>query len=96
MQAIHDVGVGMRFYASNGNACDVSIPEILRYYGEDEKTKVIILYAEGFQDPKEFMEATGEVAAKKPILGMRSGRTEAGAKAASSHTGGLAGVGLST
>lgn len=96
MQAIHDLGVGMRFYASNGNACDISIPEVLRYYGDDEKTRTIILYAEGFDDPAAFMEAAREVAAKKPILGMRSGRTEAGAKAAASHTGGLAGVGLST
>jgi acetyl coenzyme A synthetase (ADP forming)-like protein len=96
MQAIHDLGVGMRFYASNGNACDISISEILRYYGNDEKTRVIILYAEGFADPGEFMEVAREVAAKKPVLGMRSGRTAAGAKAAASHTGGLAGVGMST
>ena len=96
MQAIHDLGVGMRFYASNGNACDISIPEILKYYGDDEKTRAIILYAEGFDNPGEFMDVAREVAAKKPILGMRSGRTEAGAKAAASHTGGLAGVGLST
>ena len=96
MQCIHDLGIGMRFYASNGNACDISIPEILKYYGEDEKTRVIILYAEGFANPKEFMDAASEVAAKKPILGMRAGRTEEGAKAAVSHTGGLAGVGLST
>lgn len=96
MQNIHDLGTGMRFYASNGNACDISIPEILRFYGKDEKTRVIILYVEGFADPKEFMDAAKEVAAKKPILAMRAGRTKEGAKAAVSHTGGLVGVGLST
>jgi acetate---CoA ligase (ADP-forming) len=96
MQSIHDLGVGMRFYASNGNACDISISEILRYYGNDEKTRAIILYAEGFANPGEFMDAAREVAAKKPVLGMRSGRTAEGAKAATSHTGGLAGGGLST
>jgi acetyltransferase len=96
MQNIHDLGMGMRFYASNGNACDISIPEILRYYGEDERTRVIILYVEGFSDPGEFMDAAREVAAKKPILAMRAGRTQEGAKAAQSHTGGLVGVGLST
>ena len=96
MQSIHDLGIGMRMYASNGNACDISIPEILRYYGSDEKTRVIILYVEGFSDPQEFMEAAREVAAKKPILAMRAGRTKEGAKAAVSHTGGLVGVGLST
>ncbi|MBN1760481.1 MAG: acetate--CoA ligase family protein [Chitinispirillaceae bacterium] len=96
MQAIHDLGIGMRYYASTGNACDVSIPEILRFYGDDEKTRAIILYAEGFTDPAEFMDAAREVAAKKPVLGMRSGRTVAGAKAVVSHTGGLAGSGRST
>jgi acetyltransferase len=96
MQAIHDLGIGMRLYASNGNACDISIPEILKYYGDDELTRVIILYVEGFADPAEFMEVAREVAARKPILAMRAGRTQEGAKAAFSHTGGLVGVGLST
>ena len=96
MQRFFDLGVGMRYYASNGNACDISIEEIIRYWGYDEKTKVIVLYVEGFADPKSFMEMAYEVAAKKPILAMRGGRTEEGAKAATSHTGGLAGIGLST
>jgi len=96
MQRFFDLGVGMRFYASNGNACDISIEEIIRFWGDDEKTRVIVLYVEGFADPKGFMEMAYEVAAKKPILAMRGGRTEEGAKAATSHTGGLAGIGLST
>jgi acetyl coenzyme A synthetase (ADP forming)-like protein len=96
MQRFFDLGVGMRYYASNGNACDISIEEIIRYWGDDEQTKVIVLYVEGFSDPKGFMEMAYEVAAKKPILAMRGGRTEEGAKAAISHTGGLAGIGLST
>jgi acetyl coenzyme A synthetase (ADP forming)-like protein len=96
MQRFFDLGVGMRYYASNGNACDISIEEIIRYWGDDEKTRVIVLYVEGFADPKGFMEMAYEVAAKKPILAMRGGRTEEGAKAATSHTGGLAGIGIST
>lgn len=96
MQRFFDLGVGMRYYASNGNACDISIEEIIRYWGDDDQTRVIVLYVEGFSDPKGFMEMAYEVAAKKPILAMRGGRTEEGAKAATSHTGGLAGIGLST
>lgn len=96
MQRFYDLDVGMRFYASNGNACDISIPEIIDYYGNDEDTRVIVLYVEAFTDPHEFMEVARRVAAKKPILAMRAGRTEQGAKAAVSHTGGLAGAGLST
>ncbi len=89
-QTFCDMGIGTRFYASNGNACDVTIPEILRYYGDDEGTRVIVLYVEGLRDPKTFLEVAREVAAKKPILAMKAGRTAEGAKAAASHTGGLA------
>jgi acetyltransferase len=96
MQALVDLGIGQRLYASNGNACDISIPEIVRYYGEDEGTKAVILYTEGFSNPKEFLEAALEVTAKKPILAMKAGRTEQGAKAATSHTGSLAGVDIAT
>jgi acetyltransferase len=96
MQVLDDLDIGQRLYASNGNACDVSIPEIIQYYGEDEKTKAIILYTEGFDNPREFLEVTRKVTAKKPVLAMKAGRTEEGAKAASSHTGSLAGVDIAT
>jgi len=96
MQVLDDLDIGQRLYASNGNACDVSIPEIIQYYGEDNGTKAIILYTEGFDKPGEFLEVTREVTAKKPVLAMKAGRTEEGAKAASSHTGSLAGVDIAT
>jgi acetate---CoA ligase (ADP-forming) len=84
------MGIGTRIYASNGNACDVTIPEIIRYLGDDPGTRVIVTYVEGLRDPETFMEVAREVAAKKPILAMKAGRTAEGAKAAASHTGGLA------
>ncbi|MCM2359737.1 MAG: CoA-binding protein, partial [Geobacteraceae bacterium] len=96
MQALADLGIGQRLYASNGNACDISIPEIVRYFGEDQGTRAIILYTEGFANPRDFMESVREVAARKPVLAMKAGRTEQGAKAASSHTGSLAGVDIAT
>ncbi len=96
MQVLDDLDIGQRLYASNGNACDVSIPEIIKYYGEDEGTKAIILYTEGFDNPREFLEVTRDVTIKKPVLAMKAGRTEEGAKAASSHTGSLAGVDIAT
>jgi len=89
-QAFAQMGVGTRIYASNGNAVDVTIPEIMRYLGEDEGTRVIVTYVEGLRDPANFMQTATEVAAKKPILAMKAGRTREGAKAAASHTGGLA------
>src|SRR5512141_2240171 len=94
MQALFDLGVGM--HASNGNASDISISEILRYWGKDDGCRAIILYTEGFSDPKEFLEVARDVAARKPVLAMKAGRTEQGAKAASSHTGSLAGVDIAT
>ena len=96
MQSLFDLEIGMRMYASNGNACDVSISDVIKYYGDDEETKAIILYTEGLSNPLEFMEVVKAVTKKKPILAMKAGRTEEGAKAAASHTGSLAGVDIST
>ena len=89
-QAFSQMGVGTRIYASNGNACDVTIPEIIRYLGDDDGTRVIVTYVEGLRDATTFQEVAKKVAAKKPILAMKAGRTMEGAKAAASHTGGLA------
>ena len=89
-QAFAQMGVGTRIYASNGNAVDVTIPEIMRYLGDDDGTRVIVTYVEGLRDPANFMRTATAVAAQKPILAMKAGRTREGAKAAASHTGGLA------
>jgi acyl-CoA synthetase (NDP forming) len=89
-QAFAQMGVGTRIYASNGNAVDVTIPEIMRYLGDDDGTRVIVTYVEGLRDPANFMRTATAVAARKPILAMKAGRTREGAKAAASHTGGLA------
>jgi acetyltransferase len=96
LQAFVDLGAGIRLYASNGNACDVTIPDILEYYGDDDGTRVIVLYLEGVREPKHFMEVARRVSAKKPVLVMKAGRTEQGAKAAASQTGGLAGADLTS
>jgi acetyltransferase len=95
-QGFASSGVGTRIYASNGNACDITIPELMRYLGDDDGTRVVVTYVEGLRDPSTFMEVATEVATKKPVLAMKAGRTEAGAKAAASHTGGLAKEDLAT
>jgi len=95
-QGFAAMGVGTRIYASNGNACDVTIPEIIRYLGQDDGTRVIVTYVEGLRDAANFMQTVREVAARKPILAMKAGRTAEGAKAAASHTGGLAKEDLAT
>jgi len=88
-QRITELGIGVRQYASNGNACDVSIPEIIEHYGQDDETKVIAVHIESLPDPKKFLDTAMAVARSKPILAMKVGRTAEGAKAVSSHTGGL-------
>ena len=95
-QGFSAMDVGTRIYASNGNACDISIPEIIRYLAEDDGTRVIVTYVEGLKDPLGFFEAARDAAVKKPVLAMKAGRTVEGAQAAASHTGGLAREDLAT
>ncbi|MFH1296722.1 MAG: acetate--CoA ligase family protein [Bacteroidota bacterium] len=91
MQAFYDMGIGQRMYASNGNGSDVSITEILSYYGKDDETRAIVLYAESLDNPQEFIAVAKKVTARKPVLAITAGRTDEGAKASRSHIGGMAG-----
>ena len=83
------IGMGIRMYASYGNECDVSMNEILEYYGEDEGTKVIMLHIETLKDPIGFLEIAKKISKIKPVLAVKSGKTREGLKAVSSHTGTL-------
>ncbi|UCH83555.1 MAG: acetate--CoA ligase family protein [Candidatus Latescibacterota bacterium] len=86
---LYNVGLGHRMYASYGNECDLSMPEILEYYGQDEGSKVIMMQTESFKDPKAFLEVASKITPHKPILAIKSGRTHEGSVAVSSHTGTL-------
>ncbi len=83
--------VGLSRFVSLGNKCDVSEVECLRALGEDPHTRVILGYLEGIDDGRAFVEVAREVSRKKPVVIFKSGITGAGARAASSHTGSLAG-----
>lgn len=74
-----------------GNACDVDFVDALEYFGNDPETKVIALHIEGFNRPREFLEAASRISFQKPIVVLKPGRSSAGAKAALSHTGSLLG-----
>ncbi len=78
-------------FISVGNKADVNENDLLLALKDDERTKVILFYLEDLVNPQEFMELSREISEKKPILVIKSGRTLAGARAASSHTGALAG-----
>ena len=86
---LHNVGLGHRMYCSYGNECDLTMPEILAYYGQDEGTRVIMMQTESFKDPRAFLEAAAAITPHKPILAIKAGRTTEGSVAVSSHTGAL-------
>ncbi|UCF60259.1 MAG: acetate--CoA ligase family protein [Anaerolineaceae bacterium] len=83
--------IGVSKFASIGNMADVSMSELLSFLKDDESTRVIAIYMEGFQNPREFFKVAREVSAVKPIVVMKTGRSEIGLTAALSHTGSIAG-----
>lgn len=84
-------GLGIRSFVSYGNRCDVTEDELLLYYENDPKTKVVLMYLEGLAKGREFLWRAKETSKRKPIVALKSGRTEAGTRAAVSHTAALAG-----
>lgn len=85
-------GFGFSKFVSYGNRCDVGDIELLSYLAEDPQSRVIVLYIEGIEKGREFLKAAQETSLKKPLIAIKSGGTRAGQRAASSHTGTLAGI----
>jgi acyl-CoA synthetase (NDP forming) len=83
--------MGVSKFVSFGNKCDVTESDILHYLLHDKETKVILVYLEDVKDGREFLNISKKVTAKKPIVVIKSGRSAAGARAAASHTGAIAG-----
>ncbi|MHA1488283.1 MAG: acetate--CoA ligase family protein [Promethearchaeota archaeon] len=84
-------GIGISKLVNLGNKADINELDLIQYFKNDDKTKVIALYLEGLTDGKEFMKVSRDVVRKKPIIILKGGRTKAGMKASASHTGSLAG-----
>ncbi len=76
---------------SYGNACDLNESDFLEYFTEDPETKIIVAYLEGVREGKRFLQLLRRVAPIKPVIVLKAGRSEAGARAIASHTGSLAG-----
>ncbi|MGQ9625021.1 MAG: acetate--CoA ligase family protein [Candidatus Bathycorpusculaceae bacterium] len=83
--------IGISKFASFGNKCDVDEAEMLHYLLYDDETKVILLYVEDIKSGRKFLKIAANVTKKKPIVALKAGRTAAGARAAASHTGAIAG-----
>ena len=83
--------VGFSAFVSIGSMLDVGWGDLIDYLGDDPHTRCIVIYMESIGDVRSFLSAAREVALTKPIIVIKAGRTEAAAKAATSHTGALAG-----
>jgi acetyl coenzyme A synthetase (ADP forming)-like protein len=82
--------LGLSTFISVGNKADVSSNDLLAYCNEDPRTSVIVLYLESFGNPRKFARIAPAVARRKPIVAVKSGRSAAGVRAASSHSASLA------
>jgi acetyl coenzyme A synthetase (ADP forming)-like protein len=85
-----DLHIGISTFVSVGNKADVSGNDLLAFWKEDPRTDVIALYLESFGNPRRFARLAPEVARRKPIVAVKSGRSAAGTRAASSHSASLA------
>jgi acyl-CoA synthetase (NDP forming) len=85
---LHQVGIAR--FVSSGNEAATRTEDYLHFFAHDSKTKAILAYIEGTRDGRRLFEALRQTAAKKPVIIVKGGRTEAGQKAAASHTGSLA------
>jgi acyl-CoA synthetase (NDP forming) len=92
VQSAGDRGVKFSYAVSTGNEIDLDIADYLNFFVEDENTKIIALFLEGIRRPEAFMAAAAKaLAARKPIVAIKSGRTMQSREAALSHTGAVAG-----
>ena len=82
--------LGFSAFVSIGNKADVSSNDLLEWWEDDDETELVLLYLESFGNPHKFARLARRIARRKPVLALKAGSTEAGARAASSHTAALA------
>ena len=87
----HEDGVGIAHFVSLGNRADIAEPDLFTAWGLDTRTRVIVAYLESVADGTAFLEAARQAVTRKPVVVLKSGTSDTGARAVSSHTGSLAG-----
>jgi len=91
-ECLAEFGFGCSKAISSGNCADLAWADYLEYFRQDPETKVVLLYIEGLDNGREFLDAAKKCALEKPVVLLKSGRTAAGSSAAASHTGVMAGL----
>ncbi|HYI46464.1 MAG TPA: GNAT family N-acetyltransferase [Actinomycetota bacterium] len=89
MERAAELGLGLSTFISVGNKADISGNDLLQYWEQDPNTDVVLLYLESFGNPRKFARIARRVAQSKPVVAVKSGRSQAGARAAASHTASL-------
>lgn len=92
LNILKDLNLGFAQFISIGNQADVNAETAIEYWENEDDVEQILLYMESIQNPANFRKLATRVTKKKPILALKAGRSAAGASAASSHTGSLAGA----
>jgi len=92
LNILKDLNLGFAQFISIGNQADVNAETAMEYWENDEDVDQILLYMESIANPSNFRKLASRISKKKPILALKAGRSAAGASAASSHTGSLAGA----
>jgi acetyl coenzyme A synthetase (ADP forming)-like protein len=90
LETAHDAGLGFAQFVSLGNSSDLNVCDVLEAWEHDDAVRSVMLYLEALEEPRRFLEIARRVAARKPIVALKAGRSAAGQRAASSHTGALA------
>ncbi|MBE7710397.1 MAG: acetate--CoA ligase family protein [Cyanobacteria bacterium SIG32] len=92
LNILKDLNLGFAQFISIGNQADVNAETAMEYWENESDVEQILLYMESIQNPANFRKLATRISKKKPILALKAGRSAAGASAASSHTGSLAGA----
>mgnify|MGYP001805812923 CR=1 FL=1 len=92
LNILKDLNIGFAQFVSIGNQADINAETMMEYWENDDDVKQILLYMESIANPVNFRKLATRISKKKPIIALKSGRSAAGASAASSHTGSLAGA----
>ena len=90
LEAAQELRLGFAQFVSLGNSADVKVCDLLEAWEHDDGVGVILLYLESLDEPRRFLDVAGRITRCKPVVVVKSGRTAAGQRAASSHTGALA------